>query len=238
MKKIVYTFMLAATCLFSSCDSLKNIAGTFLSEADAANAIREALLLGAQNGTAALGQKGSFSRDVLLAAILPENLKGVVKTMDQLGLTSQLDRFTTTLDNAATETVTRSAPIFVNGIKQITIRDAITIVKNGGTSATDYLRKSVGDSLRSAVTPVMRTALDNYKITQEWDKIIAPVKAILGNKAKLNVGLDNILAIVVTNQMFKKIEEQEVNIRSNAAARTSTTLQRVFGKDWNTSTAK
>lgn len=226
--------MLAATCMFSGCDSVKNIAGSILSEADAANAIRETLLIGAQNGTATLGQKGSFSRDVLLAAILPDNLKGVVKTMDQLGLTSQLDRFTATLDNAATETVTRSAPIFVNGIKQISIRDAITIVKNGGTSASDYLRKSVGDSLRNAVAPIMRTALNNYKITQEWDKIIAPVKAILGNKAKLNVGLDNILAIVVTNQMFKKIEEQEVNIRSNAAARTSNTLQRVFGKDWNT----
>ena len=229
--------MLAATCMFSGCDSVKNIAGSILSEADAANAIRETLLIGAQKGTATLGQKGSFSRDVLLAAILPDNLKGVVKTMDQLGLTSQLDRFTATLDNAATETVTRSAPIFVNGIKQISIRDAITIVKNGGTSASDYLRKSVGDSLRNAVAPIMRTALNNYKITQEWDKIIAPVKAILGNKAKLNVGLDNILAIVVTNQMFKKIEEQEVNIRSNAAARTSNTLQRVFGKDWNT-TAK
>ena len=238
MKKIIYSFLLASTCLFSSCDSLKNIAGNLLSEADAANAIREALLIGSQNGTATLGQKGSFSRDVLLAAILPENLQGVVRTMDQLGLTSQLDRFTKTLDNAATETVTRSAPIFVNGIKQITIRDAISIVKNGGTSATDYLRRSVGDTLRNAVAPIMRTALNDYKIAQEWDKIVAPVKAIMGNKAKLNLGLDNILAIMITNQMFKKIEEQEVNIRSNAAARTSTTLQRVFGKDWNTSTGK
>ena len=235
MKKIIYSLMLATTFLFSSCDSVKSIASNLLSEADAANAIREALLIGSQNGTASLGQKGSFSRDVLLAAILPENLQGVVRTMDQLGLTSQLNRFTTTLDNAATETVTRSAPIFVNGIKQITIRDAISIVKNGGTSATDYLRRSVGDTLRNAVAPIMRTALNDYKIAQEWDKIVAPVKAVLGSKAKLNIGLDNILAIMITNQMFKKIEEQEINIRSNAAARTSTTLKRVFGKDWNTS---
>ena len=84
----------------------------------------------------------------------------------------------------------------------------------------------------------MRTALNDFKIAQEWDKIIAPVKGILGSKAQLNLGLDNILAIMITNQMFKKIEEQEINIRSNAAARTSTTLQRVFGKDWNTNTAK
>ncbi len=236
MKRIVYSVMLAATCMFSSCDSLKNAAGNFLSEFDAANAIREALLLGAQNGTATLGQKGSFSKDMLLAAVLPENLQNVVKTLDKLGMTSQLNRFSATLDNAASETVTRSAPIFVSGIKQMGIRDAIAIVKNGGTSATDYLRRTVGDSLRSSVTPIMRTALDQYKIAQEWDKLVAPVKGILGNKVQLNLGLENILAVMVTNQMFKKIEEQEVNIRTNASARTSNTLQRVFGKDWNTAT--
>ena len=238
MKKIVYTLLLASTCMFSGCESLKNIASNLLSDADAANALREALLIGAQNGTATLGQKGSFSRDVLLAAVLPENLQGVVKTLDQLGLTSQLDKFTSTLDNAATETVTRSAPIFVNGIKQINFVDAIGIVKNGGTAATDYLRNKVGDSLRSAVTPIMKTALDSYKITQEWDKLVGPVKLVLGNKAKLNLNIDNILAVVVTNQMFKKIETQEINIRTNVAARTSPTLQRVFGKDWNATAAK
>ncbi|MFP5039817.1 DUF4197 domain-containing protein [Parasediminibacterium sp. JCM 36343] len=238
MKKLLYTCLLATTCLFSSCDSLKNIASNFLSEADAANAIREALLNGVQNGSASLSQKGSFSRDVLLAAILPKNLQNVVKTLEQLGLTSQLDHFANSLDNAATATVTKSAPIFAYGIKNITITDAIGIVKNGGTSATDYLRNKVGDSLRTAVRPVMRNALEEYKIASEWDKMVAPVKLVLGNKANLNLGLDNILAIVVTNQMFKKIEDQEINIRTNASARTSTTLQRVFGKDWNANTAK
>lgn len=238
MKKILYTVLFASTCLLSSCDSLKNLASSLLSEADAANALREALLLGAQNGTATLGQKGSFSRDVLLAAVLPDNMQGVVKTLDQLGLSSQLNKFTGALDNAATETVTKSAPIFVNGIKQISFVDAIGIVKNGGTAATDYLRNKVGDSLRVAVTPVMKTALDSYKITQEWDKLIAPAKLLLGNKAKLNLNLDNLLAVLVTNQMFKKIEVQEINIRTNVAARTTPALQRVFGKDWTATTAK
>lgn len=239
MKKILYTVLLASTCLFSSCDSIKTLASSLLTEIDAGNALREALLLGVQNGSTTLGQKGSFSKDVLLAAVLPDNLQGIVKTLDQLGLTSQLDKFTSTLDNAATETVTKSAPIFVNGIKQMSFTDAIGIVKNGGTAATDYLRNKVGDSIRKAVTPVMKTALDSYKITQEWDKLVGPAKLLLGNKAKLNLNLDNILAVLVTNQMFKKIEEQEINIRTNVAARTSPTLQRVFGRDWTaTSTAK
>ncbi|MDI9366376.1 MAG: hypothetical protein QM541_15570 [Flavobacterium sp.] len=52
------------------------------------------------------------------------------------------------------------------------------------------------------------------------------------------MNLDNFLAVLVTNQMFKKIEEQETNICSNVAAKTSPTLQRVFGKDCTGTSAK
>lgn len=238
MRKIYTSVLLIATLFFAGCSTLKNIAGSFLSEADAANAIREALINGTNSGALLLGQKGAFSKDMILSAVLPQDLQKVVQTLDKLGLTKELNRFSATLDNAATETVTKSAPIFLNGIKQMSIRDAIAIVKNGGTSATDYLRRTVGDTLRGAVTPVMRTALDQYKIAQEWDKLVAPAKLFLGNKVGLNLNLDNILATLVTNEMFKKIEAQEVAIRTTAQARTSPTLQRVFGKDWNTTTGK
>lgn len=234
MKKFTTTLLLFITLFLSGCSTLKNIASNFLSEADAANAIREALIIGTNNGASLLGQKGAFSKDMILSAVLPQDLQKVVQTLDRLGLTPQLNRFSATLDKAATETVTQSAPIFLNGIKQMSIRDAIAIVKNGGTSATDYLRRTVGDTLRSAVRPVMRTALDQYKIEQEWDKLVGPAKLLLGNKAGLNLNLDNILAVLVTNEMFQKIEAQEVAIRTNAQARTTPTLQRVFGKDWNT----
>jgi len=76
--------------------------------------------------------------------------------------------------------------------------------------------------------------LNEYKIVQEWDKLVGPAKILLGNKIGLNLHLDNILAVMLTNEMFKKIEQQEIQIRTNAQARTSATLQRVLGKDWNT----
>ena len=116
----------------------------------------------------------------------------------------------------------------------MSIRDAIGIVKNGGTAATDYLRRTVGDTLRGAVKPIMRNALNEYKIAQEWDKLIGPAKLLLGNKLGLNLNIENILSVMLTNEMFKKIEQQEILIRTTAKARTSSTLQRVFGKDWNT----
>ncbi len=231
MKQLATSILLVSTLFLSGCSTLKNI---FLSESDAAGAIREALILGVNSGSSALGQKGAFGKDLILNAILPQDLQKVVQTLDRLGFTPQLNRFTATLETAATETVTRSTPIFLDGIRQMSIRDAIGIVKNGGTSATDYLRRTVGDTLHKAVTPVMRNMLDQYKIAQEWDKLVSPAKLLLGNKVQLNLGLDNIMALLVTNEMFKKIEAQEVTVRNNAQARTSPLLQKVFGRDWNT----
>ncbi|MCW3088665.1 MAG: hypothetical protein JWQ78_2051 [Sediminibacterium sp.] len=233
MKKIMIALFAVGTMGLSGCSSLKSLGG-FLSEADAANAIREALIIGANFGANDLGQRGSFSRDVLLSAVLPQEVQKVVSALDRLGLATQLNRFTNTLDDAALSAVTRSGPIFVDGIRRISIRDAIGIVKNGGTAATDYLRRSIGDTLRSAVAPVMRTALNEYRIADEWDKLVGPVKVLLGSRAGMNLNLDNVLSVMITNAMFNKIAQQEIAIRTNAQARTSSTLQRVFGRDWST----
>ena len=238
MKKIIIALFAFGTMGLSGCSTLQSLSN-YLSEADAANAIREALSIGANMGANSLGQKGSFSRDVLLAAVLPQEAQKVVQTLDKLGLATEFNRFANTLDNAAVDATLKSAPIFLDGIRHMSIRDAIGIVKNGGTAGTDYLRRTVGDSLRNAVSPVMRTALNEYSVVQQWDNLVAPAKLFLGNKVSLNLDLDHILAVMLTNEMFRKIEQQEINIRTNAQARTSSTLQRVFGKDWNTvSTAR
>lgn len=232
MKKILASLLLTATLFLGSCSSLKNI-GNYLSEVDAANAIREALLIGSNFGVNTLGQTGSFSRDILLNAVLPQEAQKLVQTLDRLGLASELNRFTATLDNAAVETVKRSGPVFAEGIRKMSIMDAIGIVKNGGTAATDYLRRTVGDTLRGTVRPIMRNALTEYGVQQSWDKLVAPARTLLGTRLGLNLDLDNVMAVIVTNAMFSKIEQQETQIRTNAQARTTATLQRVFGRQWN-----
>lgn len=233
MKKIITSILFISVLGFISCNTLKNLGG-YLSEIDAVYAIKEALTIGSNFGSNSLGQKGSFGKDVLINAVLSQDAQEVIRILDRLGLAKEFNRFSVTLDNAATDAVTRSAPIFVNGISQMSIRDAIGIVKNGGTAATDYLRRTVGDSLRSTIKPIMRNALNEYKVADEWDKLVRPAKILLGNKAGLNLNLENILSVIITNEMFKKIEQQEIAIRTTKQARTSASLQRVFGQNWNT----
>lgn len=197
-----------------------------LTEADAATAIRQMLSLGANQSNLS----GAFSKEAVMATLFPESMRKTLNTLNQLGLTGEIDRFTTTLGTAAEKTATASVPIFISGINNMKFTDAMRIIKNGGTSATDYLRSSVGDSLRRAITPAMKTALNEYKLNEQWEKIIKPAQVLVGNK--LNLDLANLMAGMVSEKMFQQLELKEKEVRSTASARTTTLLQKVFSKNW------
>lgn len=227
MKRLFLPILFAVLLPVSFSCSSSRFGGYTLNERDAADAIRQLLQIGARDGLSS----NAFSKETMMSAIFPESLKKVLNTMQQLGLTNEIDRFTTTLGTAAEKTATNSIPIFLNGISNMKFTDAMRVIKNGGSSATDYLRSSVGTSVRVAITPVMQSALDEYKLNEQWNNIIKPVKAIAGNK--LNLDLANLMAGIVSEKMFQKIEEKEREIRANANARTTTLLQKVFSRSWN-----
>jgi hypothetical protein len=204
-----------------SCSTLKS-----LTEQDAMAAIRQLL----QVGTERSNLKGAFTKEMIMSTVFPESVRKALNTLNQLGLTPEVDRFTTTLSLAAEKTAEKSIPIFVSGISNMNVTDAVRIVKTGGTAATDYLRASIGSELRNSIKPVMQSALDEYKLNEQWTKITAPVQSMLGNR--VNLDLANLMAGVVSESMFRKIAEQEVDIRNNASARTTPLLRRVFGKTW------
>jgi hypothetical protein len=77
----------------------------------------------------------------------------------------------------------------------------------------------------------MKTALDEYKLTEQWDKLMKPAQALVGNK--LNLDLPTLMAGMVSEKMFQKIEEKEKLVRADAASRTTPLLQKVFSRSWN-----
>lgn len=228
MKKLIllpFLFMAVLPALFS-CSSSR-LANYTLTEADAQAAVRQLLSLGAQDGSF----NGIFSKEKILSAIFPESVTKTLNTINQLGLTGEIDRFTATLSKAAEQTATRSVPIFVNSITGMRLGDAVNLIKQGDNAATTYLRNSVGDTLRRAVRPVMREAMEEYKLNQQWENLIRPLKGLTGNR--LNLELDNLMAGAVTEAMFRKIEEKERQVRTDVNARTTPLLRKVFSKNWN-----
>lgn len=212
-----------------SCNALKSLQGG-LTQQEAIDGIKELLSLGSRYGGDLLSKNGAFSKESLMSAIFPPKWQKVANTLQTLGLSKEVDRFTSTLGTATEEAAGKSVPIFLSAISKMTISDAFAILKNGNTGATDYLRSTVGDTLRKAITPTMNTALDEYKLASEWNKLVAPAQLVVGEKINLDLG--NLMAGLVANAMFNKIQEKEIEIRSRAEARTTPLLQKVFSKNW------
>lgn len=226
MKKLFIPLLFIALLPLSfSCGTASRL-GYTLNEKDAASAIRQLLEIGSRESI-----NGSFSKETIMTTLFPAPLRKTLNTLQQLGLTNEIDRFTTTLSQAAEKSATNSVPIFVSAINNMKLTDAMRIIKSGGTSATDYLRSTTGTEVRRSITPVMQAALDEYKLNDQWNKIMKPAQSIAGNK--LNLDLANLMAGLVSEKMFQKIEEKEIQIRSNANARTTPLLQKVFSKNWN-----
>ena len=216
-------FIAIAAIINFSCSSTK-VGKYVLTEQDAALAVRQLLEIGAKDGAV-------FTKEGMMDALFPEQVKKTLNTLQQLGLTSEIDRFTTTLATASEKTAQRSIPVFVNAITSMKLSDAMSIVKKGGTAATQYLRTNAGTQLREAIKPVVKEALDEYKLIEQWNKIIKPAQTLAGSK--LNLDLETLMAGVVSEAMFQKMEENEKKIRTETAARTTPLLQKVFSKDWN-----
>jgi hypothetical protein len=219
---LLFAFILPATF---SCSSSR-LGGYTLNEKDAAAAIRQMLELGARESVT-----GSFSKEAIMGTLFPEPIKKTLQTLQQLGLTNEIDRFTTTLATASEKAATNSIPLFTRAITNISFTDAMRIIKTSGTPATDYLRSSVGADVRKSITPVMKAALDEYKLVEQWEKIIKPAQAF--TKDRVNLDLPTIMAGMVSETMFRKIEEKEKQIRADAAARTTPLLKKVFSKNWS-----
>lgn len=223
MKKYYLPLLLLLLLPFAwSCSSLKNMS---LSQQDATAALKQMLALGARESVA-----GSFSKEAVMTTIFPESIRKALNTAQQLGLTPEVDRFTTTLGTAAEKTAATSLPVFLKAIDDLSFTDAVRLVKGGGTSATDYLRSTSGESLRAAIKPAMQAALDEYKLNEEWNKLAKPVQTVARNR--VNLDLPNLMAGMVSEAMFRKMEEKEKQVRTETAARTTPLLQKVFSRQW------
>lgn len=222
MKKTILSVALPIAILVAACD-VSNIGNYILNQYDAAAAIRQLL----QIGTASGNDKSLFTKDNIVKAVLPEKVAGALTTIQQLGLSNEVDRFMNTLGAAAESAADKSVPVFEQTIKNMSFADAVAIVKGNNTAATDYLRSRAGDSLRRAISPAMTQALNEYNLLKQWNGFVQPLQRVVGNK--INLDLSNMLAGAITEIMFQKMEAKEIQIRTEISARTTPLLQRVFG---------
>lgn len=229
MKKIIFPVLISV--LFFSCDTLSKLpVGLPVSETEAAQGIREALSQGTVKGIGFLNRTDGFFGNEAYKLFLPPDAKKIENTLRDLGMNKLVDNAILQINRAAEDAVGYAKPIFVDAIKEMTLMDALNIVRGPNDAATNYFREKTTNKLIAAFSPSIKTSLDKVNATKYYADVVNTYNRI-PLVTKINPDLPSYVTGKAVEALFDQIAKEEANIRTNAVARTTDILKRVFGRN-------
>ena len=233
--KTIFTLLIIAVTL-GSCETLQQVAnaagaatGVGISNTEAAAGIKEALGQGITKSVLQLNNTDGFFRDELYKVLLPPEARKIENTLRDLGFNSLVDKAILQINRGAEDAAGYAKPIFVEAIKNMTLNDAIGLIRNGDTSATHFFREKTTAKLLEAFRPVIASSLQKVDATKYYGDMVTKYNNFPTTFRKLNPDLTSYVTQKATDALFNLIAKEEINIRTNFAARTTTILKRVFG---------
>lgn len=190
--------------------------------------LREALTVGTTNVASRLGRENGYFGDSRIRIPLPNTYRKLQSNLALIGASGPLDEVELRLNRAAEASVPEARALIIGAVRNMTIEDALGILRGGDTAATDFLRARTESQLKAAFTPHVRTALaqsgaftalESYASSAGLGGATASLQADLTSHA-VGLGLDGI---------FLYVADEEKKIRENPLARTTDLLRKVFG---------
>jgi hypothetical protein len=235
MKKILVLILIAVFAIrYADAQLLKNAkklldAGTKgITETEAADGIREALIKGTGESVKYVSALNGFWGNPEIRIPFPQEAKDMETKLRAIGLGKKVDEFNESMNRAAEKAAQDATPIFVAAIKGMTVKDAINIVKGQSNAATSYLQNKTTPELKIKFQPVIKTSLDNVSATKYWSNLVTTYNKIPLVR-KMNPNLEEYVTDKAVSGLFIMIAREEAKIRKDPAARTSELLKKVFG---------
>jgi hypothetical protein len=200
-----------------------------LTEKDAAAGIREALVKGTNESVAVVSKLNGYFANPEIKIPFPQSAKNIESKLRSIGLGSKVDEAVLAINRAAEDAAKGAEPIFVAAVKNMSISDAIQVVKGGNDAATRYLAQATTPELKARFTPVIKASLDKVNATKYWEDLVKTYNQI-PFVTKQNPDLAEYATDKAISGLFIMIAKEELKIRQNPAARTTELLKRVFGK--------
>ena len=199
-----------------------------LTTAEVGEGLKEALINGISKGSDQVSQLDGYFKNPEIKIPFPPEVQKVEKTLRDIGLGSEVDKFVMTLNRGAEDAAKEAKPIFISAIKSMTIQDAWAILRGEDNAATEYLRKTTSAQLKEKFKPVIQNSLNKVNATKYYGDLVTRYNKI-PMVEKVNPNLDDYATDKAVEGLFVMIAKEEKNIRKDPVARTTELLKRVFG---------
>lgn len=248
MQKVKIITILLLLFTLNSCAELNQIAKTVanqnlpLSNAEIIGGLKEALLIGTDSSVTRLSAVDGYLKDLAVKILLPPEAKSITDHISKLpGGAKLVDDVITRINRAAEYAAMGAKPIFVNSIREMTFADGLQILRGPDNAATQYFMQKTNQQLMELYRPKIRESLNKNliagvstqqswnELTNRWNQVAGSAIGKISGLKTVDVKLEDYLLQQALKGMFLKIEEREKDIRTNASARVTSLLKRVFG---------
>lgn len=237
INKTLIVTLLSGSIILSSCDTLNQAAGQYgnvlnqlgtPTSSEIGLGLKQALELGTGYGVDKLSAQNGFLGNAAVKILFPAEAQKVESTLRSLGLNSLCDNVITSLNRAAEDAVKEAKPIFVDAIKQMSFQDVTNILLGSNKeAATQYFKRTTNAALVAKFTPIINSSINKVGATKYWGDVTSAY-----NKLPLVTPVSTNLTGYVTdkaiNSLFLEIAKEELKIRDNVGARSTSLLQKVF----------
>ncbi len=225
---LIAFFLIASANAFSQIKlpkifSNKSSSVTGITENEAGQGIKEALTQGVTTAVLNLNKTDGFFGSEFYKVLLPPDAKKIENTLRNLGMGAQVDKA------IAEDAVGYAKPIFVDAIKEMTLTDALNIIRGSKDAATNYFKEKTKQKLIVAFTPSVKSSLDRTDATKYYSNIVTTYNKLPTTFKKSNPDLTSYVVGKTVDALFDQVAKEEANIRANPMARTTDILRKVFG---------
>ena len=194
-----------------------------------ASGIKEALAVGTERAVASLGRANGYFGNAAVKILMPSSLQKVADVAKMAGYQKQVDEFVLSMNRAAEAAAPLAASIFGDAIRAMTLDDVRGILTGGDTAATDFFRRKTHDKLYAAFKPVVSKKVDEVGATRAYKAMVGQYEAMPMVRSQ-SLDLDHYVTEKSLDGLFLVLGQEEKQIRTNPAARTTELLKTVFGK--------
>jgi hypothetical protein len=196
--------------------------------AEVTEALRDALGRSIARSIAYATTTDGFYGDPQIRVELPPGTEKMQNTLRKLGLGAQIDRTVLQINRAAELTASRARQPFLKAITAMDIDDPFEVLNGGQDAATRLLTEEAGDDLYAELEPIVASALNETGAAQNYRDLAERYGGL-----PLVFDVDPDIAAYVSEKtvdgLLVLMAQQEGQIRSISAARSTGLMRRVFG---------
>ncbi len=197
-------------------------------EGDAAAGVRAALERGALAAVSLLGRTDGFLGNPKVRIPLPGYLEKAAKLMKATGQGKRVDELVTAMNRAAEAAVPEARTLFVSTVKNMSVEDALGVVRGGPTSVTDYFAGKTRAPLGEKFLPIVTRATEKVKLAERYNRL-ASKAADMGLLKGDEVSVQQHVTARALDGLYLMIGEEEKKIRADPLKTGSAILKKVFG---------